>query len=181
MIVKRGIETVPGVAKVVSQGGHIRQYEVELSPEKLLAHGLKIDDISEAIELNNANVGAGLISRGSEELIVRTIGRVGTIDEIANTVVKSIKGQPVLVKDIGTVSLGKAFRRGVAILDGEGEVVLGGVYKLHRANSFKVIDPGENRFSISSFVYRFLRDVRRRLFDFSVISFRASSSGIISQ
>ncbi|MCK5528043.1 MAG: efflux RND transporter permease subunit, partial [Kiritimatiellae bacterium] len=76
-IVKRGIETVPGVAKVISQGGHIRQYEVELSPEKLLAHGLKVDDVSEAIELNNANVGAGLISRGSEELIVRTIGRVG--------------------------------------------------------------------------------------------------------
>ena len=138
-IVKRGIETVPGVAKVISQGGHIRQYEVELSPEKLLAHGLKVDDVSEAIELNNANVGAGLISRGSEELIVRTIGRVGTVDEIANTVVKSINGQPVLVKDIGTVALGQAFRRGVAILDGKQEVVLGGVYKLHRANSFEVI------------------------------------------
>ena len=138
-IVKRGIETVPGVAKVISQGGHIRQYEVELSPEKLLSHGLKIDDVSEAIELNNANVGAGLISRGSEELIVRTIGRVGTIDEIANTVVKSVNGQPVLVKDIGTVALGQAFRRGVAILDGKQEVVLGGVYKLHRANSFEVI------------------------------------------
>ena len=138
-IVKRGIETVPGVAKVISQGGYIRQYEIELSPEKLLSHNLAIDDVSKAIELNNANVGAGLISRGSEELIVRTLGRVGTVDEIANTVVKSVQGKPVLVKDVGEVALGQAFRRGVAILDGEREVVLGGVYKLHRANSFKVI------------------------------------------
>jgi len=71
-VVKRGIETVPGVAKVISQGGFIRQYEVELSPEKLLSHNLSISDVSEAIELNNANVGAGIITRGSEELIVRT-------------------------------------------------------------------------------------------------------------
>jgi len=138
-IVKRGIETVSGVAKVISQGGHIRQYEVELAPGKLLSHGLTVSDVSEAIELNNANVGAGLISRGSEELIVRTLGRVGTIDEIANTVVKSVQGKSILVKDVGKVELGQAFRRGVAILDGKREVVLGGVYKLHHANSFEVI------------------------------------------
>jgi len=138
-VVKRGIETVPGVAKVISQGGFIRQYEVELSPEKLLSHNLSVSDVSEAIELNNANVGAGIITRGSEELIVRTLGRVGTVDEIANTVIKSVDGKPVLVRDVGTVSLGQAFRRGVAILDSEREVVLGGIYKLHRANSFEVI------------------------------------------
>ncbi len=138
-IVKRGIETVPGVAKVISQGGFIRQYEVELSPESLLSHGLTVSDVSEAIELNNANVGAGIITRGSEELIVRTLGRVGTVKEIANTVIKTVDSKPVLVKDVGTVSLGHAFRRGVAILDGKREVVLGGVYKLHRANSFAVI------------------------------------------
>lgn len=138
-IVKRGIETVPGVAKVISQGGFIRQYEVELSPEKLLSYDLMIDEVCEAIELNNANVGAGLITRGSEELIVRTVGRVGTLEELAHTVVKSVDGKPVLVKDVGTVSLGKALRRGVAIFNGEREVVLGGIYKLHGANSFEVI------------------------------------------
>jgi cobalt-zinc-cadmium resistance protein CzcA len=119
--------------------GFIRQYEVELSPEKLLSHDLMIDDVSKAIELSNANVGAGIITRGSEELIVRTLGRVGTVEEIANTVVKSVDGKPILVKDVGTVMLGQALRRGVAILNGKREVVLGGVYKLHRANSFEVI------------------------------------------
>lgn len=137
--VKRGMETVSGVAKVVSQGGFLRQYEVELSPEQLLAHDLAPSDVSDAIELNNANVGAGIITRGSEELIVRSLGRVGTVDDIANTVVKTVEGKPVLVRDLGKVSLGRAFRRGVAILNGEREVVLGGVYKLHRANSFQVI------------------------------------------
>ena len=137
--VKRGIETVPGVAKVISQGGFVRQYEVELSPEKLLSHDLAIDDVSKAIELSNANLSAGIITRGSEELIVRTLGRVGTVEELANTVVKSVDGKPILVKDVGTVTLGKALRRGVAILNGEREVVLGGVYKVHRANSFEVI------------------------------------------
>jgi heavy metal efflux system protein len=138
--VKRGIETVPGVAKVISQGGFMRQYEVELSPEKLLSHDLTVSDVSEAITLNNANVGAGIITRGNEELIVRTLGRVSTVAEIANTVIKSVDGTPVLVRDVGTVALGQAFRRGVAILDGEREVVLGGVYKLHGANSFEVIE-----------------------------------------
>ena len=139
LIVKRGIETVPGVAKVISQGGFIRQYEVELSPEKLLSHGLIIGDVSEAIELNNANAGAGIITRGSEELIVRTLGRVGTVEDLANTVVKSVDGKAVLVKDVGTVRLGQAMRRGVAILNGEREVVLGSVYKLQGSNSSQVI------------------------------------------
>jgi len=138
-VVKRGIETVPGVAKVIGQGGFMRQYEVELSPEKLLSFDLTIEDVSQAIKLNNANVGAGLITRGSEELIVRTLGRVGAIEELANTVVKSVEGKPILVKDLGSVELGRAFRRGVALLNGDREVVLGGVYKLHKANSFEVI------------------------------------------
>ncbi len=138
-VVKRGIETVPGVAKVVSQGGFLKQYEVELSPEKLLAFKLSSLDVSRAIEENNSNVGAGIITRESEELIVRTIGRVDTVEEIGNIVIKSIDGKPVLVRDVGTVYSGKAFRRGVAILDGEREVVVGGIYKLHRANSFRVI------------------------------------------
>jgi len=146
-LVKRGVETVTGVAKVISQGGYNRQYEVELSPEKLLARELTIHDVNEAIRLNNANVGAGLITRGSEELIVRTLGRLETVDDISNTVVKTVNGIPILVKDVGTVKLGKAFRRGVAILNGEREVVLGGIYKIHGANSFEVINELKDRIS----------------------------------
>ncbi|VGO15873.1 Cobalt-zinc-cadmium resistance protein CzcA [Pontiella desulfatans] len=144
-VVKRGVETVPGVAKVVSQGGFMRQYEVELSPEKLLSHRLTASEVGDAIRLNNANSGAGLITSGSEELIVRTLGRVSTVDEISNTVVKTVDGKPVLVKDLGRVQLGGAFRRGVAVMNGQQEVVLGGIYKIHRANSFEVIQALQER------------------------------------
>jgi len=138
-IVKPGIETVSGVAKVISQGGYLKQYEVELSPEKLLAYGLSPLDVSQAIKDNNVNIGAGIITRGSEEIVVRTIGRVNTAEEIGNIAIKSADGKPVLIRDAGEVKSGKAFRRGVAILDGKSEVVAGGVYKAHRANSFSVI------------------------------------------
>ncbi|MFC1497721.1 efflux RND transporter permease subunit [Verrucomicrobiota bacterium] len=137
--VKRDMETVEGVAKVISQGGFVRQYEVRLSPEKLLAYGMSTEDVIEAVRLNNANVGAGLITRGNEELIVRSLGRLNMVEDISHTVIKTIDGKPILVKDVAEVSIGQALRRGVAILNGEREVVLGGVYKLHGANSFEVI------------------------------------------
>jgi len=138
-VVRREIETLPGVAKVISQGGHVKQYNVTLIPEKMLALGLTADDVAQAIELNNENVGGGIITRDSEELIVRSLGRASSLDDIAHIVVASVENIPVLVKDVGEVSLGQAFRRGVALINGDREVVLGGVYKLHKANSFKVI------------------------------------------
>lgn len=138
-VIKRDIETIPGVAKVVSQGGYVQEYQISVQPNRLLAYNLTIEDVTEAVENNNANVGAGLVKRGSEELIVRSLGRVQGIEDIENIVVKTQAGRPILVKDVATVAFDKAFRRGVAIMDGEKEVVLGGIYKLHRANSFEVI------------------------------------------
>ncbi|MHC4540251.1 MAG: efflux RND transporter permease subunit, partial [Planctomycetota bacterium] len=138
-IIKRDIETIPGVAKVVSQGGYVREYQVNIHPNQLLAFGLTLQDVIEAIETNNANVGAGLVKRGSEELIVRSLGRIKGIPDIEQVCIKTHAGRPILVKDVATVTFGNAFRRGVAIMDGDNEVVLGGIYKLHRANSFEVI------------------------------------------
>ncbi len=138
--VKRGIETLPGVAKVISQGGFVKQYEVALSPENLLAHDLTPDNVIEAIKANNANIGAGVITRGSEELVVRSMGRIMSLDDIGDIVVKNVDGGPVVVRNLGEVRVGKAFRRGVAILNGNREIVVGGIYKLHGANSFEVIN-----------------------------------------
>jgi cobalt-zinc-cadmium resistance protein CzcA len=138
-IVKRDIETVPGVAKVISQGGHVREYHVEVHPDRLLGHTLSLADVVTALENNNSNIGAGIIRRGSEELVVRSLGRVHDITDIENTVIQTRSGRPVLVRDVASVSFGKAFRRGVGILNGEREVVLGGIYKLHGANSFATI------------------------------------------
>lgn len=138
-VIKRDIETIPGVAKVVSQGGYVQEYQVNVRPNQLLAYNLTMQEVIDAVESNNANVGAGLVKRGSEELIVRSLGRVQGIEDIENIVVKTHAGRPILVKDVASVTFDKAFRRGVAIMDGDKEVVLGGIYKLHRANSFEVI------------------------------------------
>jgi cobalt-zinc-cadmium resistance protein CzcA len=139
-VIKRDIQTVSGVAKVISQGGHVRQYQIKLYPEKLLEYDLTLDDVIEAVRKNNLNLGAGIIERGDEELIVRSLGLVETIDDIENTVICTRQSNPVYVKDVADVEFGNAFRRGVALLNGQKEIVLGLVYKLHGANSFEVID-----------------------------------------
>jgi len=138
-VVKRNILGVPGVADVMSQGGHVRQYQVRVSPAGLLRYDLTIEDVTDALRRNNLNLGAGLFERGSEELMVRTLGLLESVEDIERVVIAAPEGRPIYIRDVATVDLGKAFRRGVSSLNGEGEVVIGNVYKLHGANSFAVI------------------------------------------
>jgi len=138
-VVKRNLQTVPGVAQVLSQGGHVRQYQVKILPDNLLKYDLTIDEVADVIRRNNQNMGAGLIERGSEELMVRSLGQIKTVEDIENIVLKSHRSNPVYVKDVARVEFGQAFRRGVVSLNGDHEVAIGGVYKLHGANSFEVI------------------------------------------
>ena len=138
-VVKRDIQTVSGVAKVISQGGYVRQYQIKVRPERLLEYDLTLDDLNEAVRTNNLNLGAGIIERGSEELIVRSLGLMNSISDIENTVICTRQSSPVYIKDVASVEFGDAFRRGVAFLDDDKEVVVGTIYKLHGANSFEVI------------------------------------------
>lgn len=139
-VIKRDIQTVAGVAKVISQGGHVRQYQIKVHPARLLEYDLTLDDIIQAVRNNNTNLGAGIIERGSEELIVRSVGLANSIEDIENTVICARQNSPVYIKDVAAVEFGNAFRRGVSFLNGEKEVVLGSVYKLYGANSFQVIE-----------------------------------------
>ncbi|MBN2185394.1 MAG: efflux RND transporter permease subunit [Candidatus Krumholzibacteriota bacterium] len=138
-VIKRDLQTVPGVAKVISQGGHLRQYQIQVFPRMLLEYGLTLEDVSEAVRKNNLNLGAGIIENGSEEFIVRTLGLIDTIDDIENTVICAREGKAIYVKNVASVEFGDAFRRGVGILNGSKEVVTGSVYKVHGANSSEVI------------------------------------------
>ncbi len=138
-VAKREIQTVPGVAKILSQGGYVRQYQVKVMPDKLLQYNLTMDEVVTAVQDNNANQGAGVIERGSEELMVRSLGLIKNAADIENIVLKTHDGTPVFIKDVASVEFGQAFRRGVVSKDGQKEVVVGDVYKLHGANSFEVI------------------------------------------
>ncbi|MCF7958822.1 MAG: efflux RND transporter permease subunit, partial [Phycisphaerae bacterium] len=139
-IVKRELQTVSGVAKILSQGGYVRQFQVKVNPDKLLQYDLTMDEVVTAVRDNNANLGAGLIERGSEELMVRSLGLIKNAEDIENIVLKTHEGTPIYVRDVSRVEFGQAFRRGVVSKDGQKEVVVGDIYKLHGANSFEVIE-----------------------------------------
>jgi cobalt-zinc-cadmium resistance protein CzcA len=138
-IIKREIQTVQGVAKVISQGGHVRQFQIIINPDRLLEYNLSLDDVMEAVQKNNLNLGAGIIEKGSEELIVRSLGLVKTTTDIENIVIANYQNTPVYIKNVASVEFGNAFRRGVSMLDDRKEIVVGSVYKSHGANSFEVI------------------------------------------
>jgi cobalt-zinc-cadmium resistance protein CzcA len=139
-IVKRNLQTVPGVGDIVSQGGYVRQYQVRLLPHKLLQYDISIEDIHTAIQNSNQNLGAGFIVRGDEELIVRSLGLIKNLDDIKYITLRTHNGTPIYVKDVANVEFGKGIRRGFATLNGEKEVAAGNVYKIHKANSFEVIN-----------------------------------------
>ncbi len=138
-IIKPDIQTVPGVAEVITQGGNVRQYQIKIYPAQLLKYDLTMEDIIEAVQQNNLNVGAGIMKKGSEEWIIRSLGLIETVSDIENIVIGIEDGVPVYVRDVARVEFGAAFRRGIASMDGQKEIVTGSVYKLHGANSFEVI------------------------------------------
>lgn len=124
-IVKPQLRTVPGVSEVNSFGGVEKQFQVIIDPQKLQARGLHLRDVTDALEANNQNAGGGYIHKGDEQQLVRGIGVVQTQEDIAKIVLKADGGVPVLVRDVGQVTIGGAVRQGAATMNGKGEAVIG--------------------------------------------------------
>lgn len=143
--VKYLLRTVPGVAEVNTWGGYTDEYVVTVDPRRLQQYNLTIKDVFEALQNNNNNFGAGIIDHESEQYIVRGIGRVNSISDIENIMIKSDKAMPICVKNIGSVGHGTALRQGAATRDGMGEVVVGLVMMLKGDNSRNVIDLVKHR------------------------------------
>ena len=143
-LVKFQLRTVPGVTDVLSNGGHVRQYQVNVDPNKLFKYDLTLDDLEKAIEANNNNAGGWYIEGAQEQLVVRGVGwirggREGLTD-LENIVLKSEDGTPVYVRDVAEVAYGSEIRQGAVTMNGEGEVVMGIVLQLKGANTKAVID-----------------------------------------
>ena len=143
--VKYQLQTIPGITEVLSMGGHVLQYQIQLNPLQMLNYGITLDDIVTAIHRNNRNVGGQFILSGSEEYLVRGIGLLENLDQIKIIPVKNIDGIPVTIAELATVEFGNEVRRGSVSLNGEGEVVAGIVIKLFGENSSKVIDAIKDR------------------------------------
>ena len=143
-LVKLQLRTVPGVTDVLSNGGEVRQYQVNIDPARLLKYGLTFEELHEAIEANNTNAGGWYIEGAQEQLVVRGEGlirggREGLTD-IGNIVLKSVDGTPVYIRDVAEVKYGGEIRQGAVTMDGKGEVVMGIVLQLKGANTKKVIE-----------------------------------------
>ncbi len=134
--IRRQLMGVPGVTEVNSHGGFGKQFEVRLEPEKLQSYGLRLRDVYEAVTRNNGTVGGGYIEKGAEQYLLRGVGLVEKMDDIANIVVKTgAEGVPIYVKDLGEIVEGKGIRQGAVTADGEGEIVSGMAIMLKGENS----------------------------------------------
>ena len=135
------LQGVEGVAEVASVGGFVRQYQVDLDPDRLLAYGVAIGEIAGAIRRSNVDVGGGVVDISEHEHFVRGRGYIRSLADIRSVPVKTgAGGVAVTVGDLGEVHLGPEQRRGIAELNGRGEVVGGIVIMRQGENALRVID-----------------------------------------
>ncbi|SLM31379.1 RndA [Desulfamplus magnetovallimortis] len=134
------LTAVPGVSEVASIGGFVKQYQVEVDPNKLMAHNLSIRKVKDAIQRSNKDVGGKLLEMGEMEFMVRGLGYIKSIEEIANIAVGvDLAGTPILIKNIANIHIGPELRRGILEWNGQGEVAGGVVIMRFGENALDVI------------------------------------------
>ncbi|MDP3683458.1 MAG: efflux RND transporter permease subunit, partial [Ignavibacteria bacterium] len=139
-IVTPQLKSVAGVNEINSFGGYFKQYQVIVSPEKLLKYAVTADEVYSAIENNNQNVGGNILERNSDQYIVRGVGLIKDIGDIENIVLKSHEGTPTSISDIAEVKIGEAVRMGASMKNGVDESVGGIVMMLRGENSRDVVE-----------------------------------------
>ncbi len=140
-IVARQLYGTPGIAEVNSFGGQLKQYEVAINPDRLLAMGITIPEIFTALEKNNENTGGAYIDKKPNAYFIRGVGLIGSFEDIKNIAVKNNRnGIPILIKDVADVHFGSAVRYGALTYNGEVDAVGGVVMMLKGANSAEVVN-----------------------------------------
>ena len=135
------LRSVPGIVEVNSFGGELKTYQVTVDPERLVAYGLSVGAVIEALEQNNRNVGGGYVAQGGEQYLVRGEGLVETIEDIEEIVLSHDEsGTPVHIHDVASVEFAPMIRQGAVTRDGRGEAVVGIVMMLMGENSRVVVD-----------------------------------------
>jgi len=138
---KYQLTSVEGVAEVASIGGFVKQYQIDVDPNKLSSYGLAISDVVTAVQNSNKDVGGGNIESGGKEFFVRGKGYINSPGDIEGIALRnSQNGIPVKISDIGTVQIGGETRRGLIDVNGEGEVVGGIIVMRYGENASNVIE-----------------------------------------
>jgi cobalt-zinc-cadmium resistance protein CzcA len=151
-IIKPQLRNVPGVTEINTIGGYAKEYLIAPDPGKLRSFGLTLQNLIEAVERNNSNVGAGYIERRGEQSLVRVPGQVQSMDEIGQILIANVGGTPIRIQDVAQVGIGKELRTGAATENGR-EVVLGTAFMLM----------GENSRAVSHAVDKKMQEINRSL------------------
>jgi Cu(I)/Ag(I) efflux system membrane protein CusA/SilA len=181
------LQTVPGVSEVASLGGFVRQYQVEVDPNALASYGITLGQVQHAIERSNRDVGGRLLEIAESEFMVRGLGNLASLEDIAQIAVATDgQGTPVLLRDVASIHKGPELRRGLAELNGEGEVAAGIVVMRFGENALEVIANVKKKleelqaglpegvevvtvYDRSSLIERAIDNLRRTLIEESVI------------
>src|SRR5438270_3987224 len=134
------LETVPGVAEVASIGGFVKQYQVHLDPNKLHSYGIPLSIVIDKVKMSTNEVGGRVLDLSGAEYMIRGLGYLHSLNDLATVAVGSKNGTPVLLRDLGTVSFGPDIREGVAEWNGEGETVGGIIVMRQGMNALNVIN-----------------------------------------
>ena len=133
-IIKPQLAQVKGVIEINSIGGFNKQYHVTPDPKKLLYYGISIEELFNALQVNNDNRGAGYIERNGQQLLVRSPGQLATVEDIGNVIITEHGSVPIKMQDVADIGIGKELRSGAATQNGK-ETVLGTAMMLIGANS----------------------------------------------
>ena len=134
------LTSVPGVSEVASIGGFVKQYQVNIDPNRLVTHGISIGEVVKSLQMSNTDVGGRVLELAEREYMVRGLGYIKNIPDIENIVLKSDRtGTPIRIRDVARVEIGPDERRGLAELNGEGEAVGGIVVMRFGENALEVI------------------------------------------
>jgi cobalt-zinc-cadmium resistance protein CzcA len=139
-VLRPALRQVVGVADVVSFGGTVKEYQVRINPYLLRKFNVTIDQVAQAVTANSSNTGGGVLRRGDEALVVRSIGLFKTVDDIARVVVTAKDGKTVLVGDVGKVEIGSRPRSGMVAFNEQDNVVQGIVQMTKGQNATKVVE-----------------------------------------
>ena len=150
--VRYQLNSVPGVAQVASVGGFPREYQVDVTPERLRAYNLTLGQIYQAIARSNSAVGGGVVQKGNAEYIIRGVGWIKGLEDIRNTVITERDAVPIRVGDVATVQSGVEFRR--SVLEKDGREVTGGVVMMRY---------GENPLEVTRNIKAKIRELQKGL------------------
>ena len=138
-VIRPALRRVPNVADVVSFGGVVKEYQLRIDPYRLRKHNVTIDHVAEALSRNSANAGGAVLRRGDEGIVIRGVGIFRSLDDIAQVVVATRDGRPIVAGDLGEAVIGPRPRSGVVMFNEKNEVVQGIVQMVKGRNAVQVV------------------------------------------